>query len=505
MSLFSGKKSSPVPEHPRQQPKYPEKISSRTIENIFSGCADFESRELSCGGENGVKVFLCFLDGVVNSTVVSEDVIRPLTNPLRFGDVTKAAQCVGLIMDGGIYCRAVRHRRTTDEVVTDIVQGSCALIFDSLESAVTFEVRSALGRSVEAPTLEKSVKGSKESFVETLRSNTALVRRKLRLPELKFIQTTVGRKSGTVVAVAYIDGVASPSTLEQILAKLDSIDIDGALSSGNIEEYISPNPSSLFPQIHFTERPDRFAMNLLEGRVGLLVDGLPIGFMLPATFIHFLKVPEDNAQHFIVASGLRLLRYLALILAVILPAVFVAVAMYHQEMIPTKLLLSMIENKQQVPFPVAVEVIGMLISFELLQEAGLRLPAPVGETVSIIGALIVGQSAVEARVISPIVVIVVAFAGIAGYTMPNQDLSAAVRVSRFGLTVAAIAAGMFGVAAGITLLIWHLCSLEGFGVAYMSPMSQGRNSSWKTALRIPLRHNKLRDPELNPPDRRRQK
>ena len=216
-------------------------------------------------------------------------------------------------------------------------------------------------------------------------------------------------------------------------ARSTAIDIDALLTAGDLEEYIVDSPRSPLPQLLHTERPDTFAMHLLDGRVGVLVDGLPVGFLLPADLAAFMRVPEDSATHFAVASMLTLLRWAALAISLLLPAAFVAISMYHQEMLPVKLLLSMTAAKQYVPFGAAAEVIAMLLAFELLQEAGLRLPDPVGQTASIIGALIVGQSAVEAKVVSPIAVIVVALAGICGYAMPSRDLGAAVRLGRLGL------------------------------------------------------------------------
>jgi hypothetical protein len=237
----------------------------------------------------------------------------------------------------------------------------------------------------------------------------------------------------------------------------------------------------------------------MEGRVGIIIDGLPLGFMAPGTFSQFFKVPEDHANHFLVASGLTLLRYFSLILALILPAFYVSVTMYHQEMLPLKLMESIIEAKQSVPFPTAFEVLGMLVAFELLQEAGLRLPAPIGETVSIFGAIIVGQSAVEAKVVSPIVVIVIALAGIAGYTVPNQDTAVAVRICRFILVIMAVFMGMFGLAIGVALMLYHLSSLETLGVPYMAPFAgcDGKHF-FRALLRFPMKSKSVREPELKP-------
>lgn len=505
MSDLNENKTAPGGWHPRPEPRYPRPISAAALKEIFSGCADFEAREVIPALSEPQTVTVCWIDGVVSGGDISEDVLRPLTDPARLRACGSAGALLDRIQRGGVYSYSVKRRDTLDAVAADLTQGFCAVVSDGEAAAVTFEVRTRNSRAVAEPTVEKSLKGGKDSFVETLRVNTSLVRRRLRTPELKLIQTTVGRKSGTTAAVLYVEGVTREETVRELQRRLDAIDIDGFLSAGDLEQYVTDDPNTPFPQLIGTERPDRFAMALLDGRVGVLVDGLPTGFLLPATLSSFMSVPEDRSQHFAVATALTLLRWLALILTLTLPAFLVAVTMYHQEMIPTSLLLSMVEAEQRVPFGVALEVICMLAAFELLQEAGLRLPNPVGQTVSIIGALIVGQSAVEARVVSPVTVIVVALSGIAGYSMPSEDLSYALRLFRFALVLAAVAGGLFGLIAGAALLIWHLCTLESFGVAYTSPMTDSERGLWQVLVRLPLRAYKYRDPALRGPDRRRQK
>lgn len=504
MSIFGSKKRVPPP-HPRPAPKYAEALSAAALKQVFSGCADYELREVFPGLAKGSTVTVCWLDGVVSGGDVSKNILRPLTESRRFGEIKTLAACLELAEAGGIYSYSVEKRETLDEVVHDLTQGWCAVVFDGEGAALSFEVRTTNQRAVSEPTVEKSVKGAKDAFIETLRINTSLVRRKLRSPELKLIQTTVGRKSGTTVAIMYVDRVADPAIVDELRRRLDDIDIDGLLAAGDLDEYIVDDPNTPFPQLIHTERADKFAMALLDGCVGLLADGLPIGFLLPATLSAFMRVPEDEALHFTVASALKMLRGLAFVFTLILPALMVAVAMYHQEMIPTKLLLSMIEAKKDVPFGVALEVLSMLVAFELLQEAGLRLPTPVGQTVSIIGALIVGQSAVEARVVSPVAVIVVALAGIAGYTMPSQDVAAALRLCRFTLTLLAALAGLYGLVAGLAMLVWHLGCVESYGLAYTSPVTDGGGGFMRTLVRRPLRKEKLRNRKMNGGDLRRQR
>lgn len=492
--------------HPLPQPEYKCLISTENINEIFSSCGDFERREIFYGLDSEKSIFLCWLDGTVSGFDVSESIVRPLTEFVRSVDSRTEQESFSLIRAGGVSRYAVKQTEMMDDLVYCLCHGFCALVFDGLNQALCFEVRGTGSRAVSEPTLEKSLKGSKDSFVEVLRINTALIRRRIASPKLKLIESTVGRKSRTRVSLLYIEDVASSKTVSELARRLDSLDVDGLLATGTLEEYIVDSPRSMFPQLLHTERPDRFSAFLLEGRVGILVDGLPIGLILPVNLAEFMKVTGDYYNNYLVATMLTLLRYLALMLSMLLPAFYVATAMYHQEMIPTKMLLSIIQAKQDVPFSTALEVIGMLISFELLQEAGLRLPNPIGDTVSIIGALIVGQSAVEARVVSPIAIIVVAFAEIAGYILPSQDLGAAVRLIRMGLVLAAVLGGLFGVGAGLCLLLLHLANIDSFGTNYTAPLSDGEAFPLtRLLLRKPKPLLKYRDPTLDPADRRRQK
>ena len=493
--------------HPEKKPKYDARICLEELRTIFAQCGDFESRSIMPGlmlSLHGVS--LCWLDGLVDGVTVSEDVLRPLTDLSRTISSATEAQLIDTLQRGAAYSYTVRRRQTLDDVVTDMVNGFCVICFDTLGEALTFDTRTKLTRSVSQPTVEKAIKGGKDAFVETLRTNTSLVRRKLRTPELKIRQYVVGRLSGTGVALLYIDGVAQQGTVNEAVKRIGAIDIDGLISSGDLEEYIVDSPHSPLPQLLHTERPDTFAMHLLDGRIGILVDGLPVGFLLPADLAAFMRVPEDSSMHFAVASMLTLLRWIALVISLLLPAAFVAVSMYHQEMLPVQLLLSMTSAKQYVPFSVATEVIAMLLAFELLQEAGLRLPDPVGQTASIIGALIVGQSAVEAKVVSPIAVIVVALAGISGYTMPSQDLGGTVRLGRLLLVAAAAFMGIYAVTACAALLIWYMSGLESFGKAYTAPFTgSDAGTLSRILLKRPNRTNKFRSGHLAGLNRRRQR
>ena len=494
------------PPHPRRDPEYTAAISDRNLTELFAACGDFETRQIDFGLDGRLTLLVCWLDGLVSGTEVTEGVLRPLTQAVRAEGVDSEQACMERILHGAVYRCSVHLRRDMDSLVSDLTHGHCAILFARSQAALTFELRTNESRAVSEPSLEKSLKGAKDSFVETLRVNTSLVRRRICTPKLKLAESTVGRRTHTRVAIMFVEGLAAPQVVTELIRRLNALDVDALLSAGTLEESIVDAPLSPYPQLLHTERPDRFAMHLLDGRVGLLIDGLPMGLVLPVTYAEFMKVTGDGSMHFTVASLLTVLRYLALALSALLPAVYVAVAMYHQEMIPTRLLLSIIEAEQNVPFSTALEVLGMLAAFSLLQEAGLRLPNPMGDTVSIIGALIVGQAAVEAKVVSPIAIIVVAISGIACYTLPSQDLAFAVRLTRLSLLLGAIAGGLFGVGAGCCLLLLHLGDLDSFGLNYTAPLSDGRPLGlMRLLLRPPKSWDKFRDPLLRTPDRRRQK
>ena len=491
-----------TPPHPEPRPRFPEPVSAENLRAVFADCGDFSLREVRLGG-GGLTAALCSLEGLVDGATVSEDVLRPLTDPERFGGVGDIPAAARLLREGMAHYYSAKELTAMDEVVSLLLEGWCALVFPGL--AVAFETKQPKGRSVEKSELEKGVKGAKDSFNELYRVNTALLRQRLRTPDLKLRELKVGRRSGTRVAVAYIQGLTDPRVVSELEKRLSAIDVDALLTTGTLEEYLLPRRSP-FPQFSFTERPDRFAQELLNGRAGLLVDGLPLGVLTQGTLAEQLKVTEDKAGHWLTASLLTLLRFAAMLISLLLPALYVAVTVYHQEMIPTRLLLSIIQTKQDVPFSTAAETLGMLLAFELLQEAGLRLPEAVGQTVSIIGALIVGQSAVEAKVLSPIVVIVVAVSGITGYTMPDQDLATALRLCRLLLVLLGLTLGLFGLVLGMALLLWYLCSLESFGTAYLAPFCDGGlKEVLRALLRLPQRLTKERPADLHPRDVRNQR
>ena len=401
-------------------------------------------------------------------------------------------------LQGGVWCASVKEPESTQQAAELLVNGFCVILFPKSGKALGCEVKTGEKRSPSPPETENTVKGAKDAFTETLRTNTSLVRRHLRTPGLRLTETVIGKRTLTKVTVCWIDRLTDPVLPRRMQERLSSIDIDGALSPAAIEEYVTGSRRTAFPLLEYTERTDHFCQGLLDGQVGLLTDGLPLGYLAPVGLGRLMRSPEDRATDFFSASMLRLLRYAALGVSLLLPALYAAMAMFHQQMLPTKLLLSIIESKQNVPFSTLLEVLGLLCAFELLQQAGLHLPQAVGTAVSIIGGLVVGTAAVDAKLVSPAALIVTASSGICGFTLHNRELSDAVRLWRFVLTVLAGLWGLFGVTVGLLLLLTELAGLESLGRSYLSPF--GRAEVKGALVRPRLVRQKWRDGALKPMD-----
>ena len=453
--------------HPRKEPRYDKPLSLEHLEEVFSGCVDYMERRVYLNGDRERTTTVCYLLGMTRNERVSDYILRPLAQDPALSRVPEG-ELFSRLQYGALYNLAALRRDKLDDVVNDLILGSCALFFPGRQDVLTFPVPTEEKRGVGEPSNEPALKGSRESFVESIRTNTAMVRRHLKAPDLKIKEHIVGRQSRTMVDVLYLDGIADPETVARVEKRLEELDIDGVEATGNLEEYLTGNLATPFPTMAFTQRPDRLCQALLEGRVGLMADGLPFAWMLPGTIDQFFKTGQDRAFHWMAASALNVIRWFCAFVTILVPGLYIALVTFHPEAIPVKLALSIVAAKQEVPFSTVFEVLIMLLAFEVLQEAGLRLPSPIGATVSILGGLVVGNAAVEAHIVSPAVLIAVAIAGVAGYAMPSQDFAAALRLWRFLLAILASTAGLFGLAAGCAALIYHLAGLETFWVPYLS-------------------------------------
>lgn len=472
-------------------------VDGRALTAQFEDAADFETRKVLCGGQ---LLTVLFLDGLTSGGDIAEQVVRPLA---QMTDEAREEVLFTRAMQGGVWCASVKEAESTQQAAELLVNGFCVILFPKSGKALGCEVKTGEKRSPSPPETENTVKGAKDAFTETLRTNTSLVRRHLRTPGLRLTETVIGKRTLTKVTVCWIGGLTDPELPRRMQERLSSIDIDGALSPAAIEEYVTGSRRTAFPLLEYTERTDHFCQGLLDGQVGLLADGLPLGYLAPVGLGRLMRSPEDRATDFFSASMLRLLRYAALGVSLLLPALYAAMAMFHQQMLPTKLLLSIIESKQNVPFSTLLEVLGLLCAFELLQQAGLHLPQAVGTAVSIIGGLVVGTAAVDAKLVSPAALIVTASSGICGFTLPNRELSDAVRLWRFVLTVLAGLWGLFGVTVGLLLLLTELAGLESLGRSYLSPF--GRAEVKGALVRPRLVRQKWRDGALKPMDDQNQR
>ena len=440
-------------------------MTHESICRRFGSTGDFIARKLQCGGHT---VYAYMIDGLIASATASETVLKPLSR-LPSGPIQALYDAA---LDGTVYNNVADPCADEKTVAAKLVNGFLVVLFPGA-GAVAFEVKSPEKRGIAPPTVENTIKGPKDAFTENIRTNTGLLRRHLRSEGLRFSQTTAGTLTRTNLAVAWVEGITDPELVSRLLKRLDSMDAESLLTPADVEEQVTGSRATPFPLYQYTERTDKFAQGLLSGRVGLLVDGLPQGYLLPVDVGYLMTSPEDEGMDYVSASFIRILRYGALLLSLLLPGVYVALTAFHQQMIPLELLEAIIESKQSVPFSAAAEVLGLLLAFELLQEAGIHLPQSVGQSVSIIGGIVVGTAAVEASLISPAALIAVSLSGICGFALPSRDFAQAARLFRFGFAILGAFAGLFGVTVGFIAMLVHLAGLTSLDVPYLMPFSGG--------------------------------
>jgi len=428
------------------------------------------------------KATLVYIEGLSNIEEINLHILTPLMQ-----ETEEHISSIAELIESKITVSKTKEINSLEEGLHYLSNGNPILLFDGESHGIALGLTKWEKRAIEEPTAEVVLRGPREGFTESLIVNTSQLRRIIKSPTLRIQMMQIGGYTKTNVAIAYVEGLADLTLIDELKQRLSRIDIDGILESNNIEELIEDNPYSPFPQILSTERADVVSANLLEGRFALLVEGTPFVLIAPVTFFSFLQSSEDYYQRFLVGTAIRWLRYFFMGVALLLPSIYVAVLTFHQEMVPTALLISIASAREAVPFPAIVEVLIMEVTFEALREAGIRLPKQVGAAVSIVGALVIGQAAVQAGLVSAPMVIVVAITGISSFMMPRYVAGIAIRILRFPMILLAASLGLLGVILGLITIVVHLCSLRSFGLPYLSSVTTVNLNELKDVLlRAPL-------------------
>lgn len=472
-------------------------------------CNDVIIREFSLLAQNiEYKAFVMYIDGMVDSPVINEFILSPLmmrnranifddkqkkfVSEKKIDNVTlknfkksKEKNLVDFIYNSLIPQNSVDKVTDFSDVYSAINMGNCMLFVDSLDTAFNLDVKGFKQRSIDSPSNEVVVRGSQEAFVENIRTNTSMIRRLVNNENLVMETLTVGQITKTQVSIGYIKSLANEDLVAKVRYRINNLSVDYLISSGQLEQLIQDSPESLFPQMVATERPDKVSNFLLEGRVVIVVNGSPYVLVAPGVFVDFITSPEDLNLKYQFSNLEKIIRLLAIFLSLLLPGIYIAVTNYHQELIPTELLFTIAAARESVPFPTFVEILLMEVSFELIREAGLRVPTPLGSTIGIVGALILGEAAVSASLVSPVLIIIIAITGICSFSIPDFSLNFTFRIYRFVYIILGYMAGFLGISFGIFIQLAIMCKLKSFGSPYINPYILGKNKRSISSYFIP--------------------
>jgi spore germination protein len=467
------------------------------IKDLLNGSSDIVYREFYIGD---FKSALIYIDGMGDKLLLDDYVLETLM--IRGSSISKVEE----IKDKILTVTDLREIKKLTEGINAVLSGDTLMFIDGLQTCYVIATRSWPARSVSEPSGETAIRGGRDGFTETIRFNTALVRRRIRDTRLKISPKSLGTRSKTDIAIMYISDIVNKNALDELLKRIDTINIDAVLDSGYVEQLIEDSPFSVFPQIENTERPDVVASALYEGRIAILVDNSPFAIIVPTTLPNLFQAPDDYYQRWVNGSLVRIIRFVSIIISLTLPSLYVAVTSFHTAIIPTKLAYFIAASREGVPFPAFVEALIMEVSMGLLLEAIARLPKPIGATIGIVGGLIIGQAAVTAGVVSPIMIIIVSITTITSFTTPNYGITSAFRILRFLLIIASSILGLYGIMIGLIFILIHLVRLRSFGIPYLSPLVNPRITDFKDMyIRFPLKYFKKRPEYMDTEDKVRQK
>jgi spore germination protein len=444
-----------------------------TLKEIFKNADDIIYRNFDAGQNEKLKMAVVYVDGMTNKEAVSEFAVEKLMVNLNVEQLDKnpEKELQGAVAKASIAITEIAVLLTIEEAVDKVLSGETVLFIDTCSKAIMLSSRGWPMRGISEPASETVLRGARDGFNETMKVTITLIRRRIRDPKLKVKYMQIGNRSKTDVAVIYIDDIVNKTALEAVEKRLKNIEIDAVLESAYIEELIEDDNYSPFPQVENTERPDAAASALLEGRVVIAIDNSPSVLMAPATFTSFMQSSEDYYERWLPSCMIRIIRYFALPITLLLPALYVAISEFHPNLLPTELALFVAASRANVPFPAWFEAFLMEFTIELVREASLRITTPVGSTIGLVGGLVIGQAAVTAGLITPVAVIVVSLTALASFAIPSYNFGSSLRLVRFLFIIVAAVMGLFGVSIGLCILIIHLCTLKSFGFHYMSPFS----------------------------------
>lgn len=474
-------------------------INIENVKQRLGQPEDLVIRELTIGATEN-KCCIIHVSGITDLEVINNNILRALQhNTKQFN-----TNLLHNIYEEIIAISAANKVTMLDEIIDAILIGNAVFLLDGEITAIAMETAGGEQRSIDEPQIETAIRGSRIGFVENIATNVTLIRRTIKDPNLRFKMFDVGKRSKQKVVICYVEGIVNPEILDEVTRRIKTIDIDFATDSGIIEHWIEDSFISPFPQVLDTERPDRLVYSILEGKVAILVEGSPSALVAPVAFGETIHSVEDYSQRWIIGTLLRLLRYFSLFIALFLPAIYVALVAYHPGMLPTKIAFSIAAAREGVPFPSIIEALLMAITFEILQEAGIRLPKAIGQTIGIVGGIVIGDVAVTAGIVAPLMVIVTSLTAIASFTLPNYSMAFALRLMRFTLIIAASILGLYGIILVFIMMCIHLVNLKSMGIPYSAPFAPHFLGSLKDVLiRAPIAALKKRPPYLRTEDEKR--
>ena len=465
--------------------------NEKYLRSRLENCSDILIRPMRLGDKHKVDCLMVYIEVAVSNMMLDDSALGKMIN--HFWEISPE-DIQEFVRHNSLGIADVKKLENLDESIDAMLAGNAVFFIDGYDKAMKISSKGYPSTGVMEAESEKVLRGSREGFSDSVKSNSALVRKRLRDTRLKVEEYKIGVRSHTLTQVLYMDDLVHEGLLEEVKERLEEFQIDGILDSGMLEQLTEDVWYSPFPQYQTTERPDRAVQEILKGKVVILCDNSPEALILPGNFSSFMESSEDWYHRFEMASFLRILRYLAVIMATVLPGLYLAVIRFHTQILPSALILSFAEAREGVPFSSVVELIFLELAFELIREAGVRVPGSLGNAIGIVGGLVIGQAAVEANLVSPIVVMIVALTALGSMTVPNEEFAAAFRLVKYGFLILGGYLGIYGIVLGVYLVIGHLAGLISFGIPYLVPFikKEQKGSRGEGVLRVPLRKRVLR-------------